>query len=55
MALQGLHERLLNVYREPFKRITYTEAVELLNHPDHVRAGARRDCQHPRRRRRCCC
>lgn len=33
---KGLRERLANVVREPFKRLTYTDAVELLMSPEHV-------------------
>jgi asparaginyl-tRNA synthetase len=36
----GLRSRLLNVVAEPFQRLTYTEAVDLLLQPEHVRAAA---------------
>jgi asparaginyl-tRNA synthetase len=33
---KGLVARLQNVIAEPFKRLTYTEAIELLTSPEHV-------------------
>lgn len=36
---KGLRERLNNVVREPFQRLTYTEAIELLTSPEHQKKG----------------
>ena len=36
----GLEARLCNVIDNPFKRLTYTEAIELLNMPEHLAAGS---------------
>lgn len=33
---KGLRDRLTNVVAEPFQRLTYTEAIELLTSPQHV-------------------
>lgn len=36
---KGLRERLRNVVAEPFKVLTYTEAIEMLSKPEHQAAG----------------
>mmetsp|Transcript_3143 Transcript_3143/g.4527 ORF Transcript_3143/g.4527 Transcript_3143/m.4527 type:complete len:322 (-) Transcript_3143:582-1547(-) len=36
----GLKKRLQNVLNEPFKRLTYTEAIDILNKPEHMKAGS---------------
>ena len=36
---KGLVARLRNVVAEPFQRLTYTEAIELLSSPEHQAAG----------------
>ena len=36
---KGLTARLRNVVAEPFKVLTYTEAIELLSAPEHQAAG----------------
>ena len=36
----GLRERLKNVVDNEFKRLKYTEAIDILNQPEHLEAGA---------------
>jgi asparaginyl-tRNA synthetase len=36
---KGLRDRLRNVVAEPFKVLTYTEAIEMLSTPEHQAAG----------------
>ena len=38
-AEKGLRARLENVVNEPFKQLTYTDAVALLNEPEHAAKG----------------
>lgn len=46
---EGLRSRLLNVIETPFKRLTYTEAIEILNKPEHLKLedGKARFEEHP--------
>mmetsp|Transcript_4146 Transcript_4146/g.7260 ORF Transcript_4146/g.7260 Transcript_4146/m.7260 type:complete len:522 (+) Transcript_4146:91-1656(+) len=36
---KGLRERLHNVLATPFQRLTYTEAIDILLDPEHLKAG----------------
>ncbi|GBG24668.1 Asparagine--tRNA ligase [Hondaea fermentalgiana] len=46
---EGLRDRLLNVVDTPFKRLSYTEAIEILNKPEHLKTedGSARFEEHP--------
>ncbi|CAK8988947.1 Asparagine--tRNA ligase (Asparaginyl-tRNA synthetase) (AsnRS), partial [Durusdinium trenchii] len=45
---KGLIDRLKNVLETPFKRLTYTEAIDILNQPEHLlKDGKPRFEEHP--------